>query len=193
MNTAGKITLFLLGAAAVGGIAYAVTRDEKSADGPLLGTAAPATPPTVRSPSGDPAGYNTQLWKSAEVVQYALGSAAADSASEMTAVFGDLLKTSLGYGRVTVNVAGTDPKIQEFQADWNAVADAATLGKIVPTGQAVPGQIGVSPSVKPELFVGRLDARGQIDRATLNALEIAWPLGPGWRTFASLAKHVAQA
>ena len=192
MNTAGKITLFLLSAAAVGSIAYAVTRDEKTAEGPLLGTTPPAKPPTVKSPSADPAGYNTQLWKSPEVVQSAFGSAPADSAADLTAVFGGLLKHSLGYGRVRVDVAGTDPKIQAFQADWNAVVDVAALGKLVPTGQAVPGQIGVPASVKPDLFVGRLDARGQLDHATLNALEIAWPLGPGFRTLAELSKQLAR-
>jgi hypothetical protein len=179
------IILLILG----GGAAYAMWRFEPRRGSPPAGVLGPSSLPlTVKNLWGFPA-YNDALWRDASTVQEAFavgrtvcletgilapnGVRLADASGA-----GVLCWTSLGYGPVTVYLPdhfGEDPHVRQFQEDWNfMVAQREHL--------TIAGA---------HLLQGVLNPSGKIDASTLNAIEIAFALGFGWRAAVAAARELA--
>lgn len=127
------------------------SNDESEASGDTSGGDTPSPAPRPKQPSspppnvsGDPAGYNTQMFPASSAVRSGF--------------------QSLGYSTRTDPV-GVHPSTRAFQEDYNAIAAGLASGAVVPPAEVAPAVVA--------LFRGHLDTDGIAGRYTLRALEIA--------------------
>jgi hypothetical protein len=112
-------------------------------------------PPNI---SGDPEGYNSEIWAGPFPVRSAF------------AVIG--YPVSMSPEDMNVGLGGPDPKnpqpnphVTQFQKDWNKVANAVAGGLKIESKTAIP---------LISKYTGKLDVDGIAGPNTLNGLEIAW-------------------